>query len=472
MENFPFYSAGEFVSGSETISVSNPYSGKEIAVAGKAGKQDLEQAITQAKKMEPVMKKMPSWQKYEILTQIAEGIKTQKDYFTAILCKEAAKPWKYAAGEVDRAIAVFTAAAEESKRLPREYLDIEWTKAGQGREGLVKYFPIGLVGGITPFNFPINLAVHKLAPAIAAGCPIILKPSSSTPLSTLALARIIHETSLPKGALSVLPMDREVGYGLVTDERIKMVTFTGSPDVGWKMKQDAGKKRVALELGGNAGVIVTPTANIEYAVDRCVMGAFSYSGQVCIHAQRILIHQSVIERFTALFIQKTLELRIGDPLDPATDISAMIDEKNAIRVEKWITEAKDGGARIVCGGTREGAIVTPTIILNSIPDMKVNACEVFGPVVTLFPYNDFSDAVDFINESDFGLQAGVFTNQIDEMNSAFSELEVGGLILNDVPTFRVDHMPYGGVKNSGFGREGVRYTILEMMEPRLLVKNY
>ena len=260
MENFPLYLGGEFVTSAETISVSNPYSGKLIATASKAAIPELDLAIIRAKNSEQKMKKMPSWQKYQILMQIADGIKSKHDDFTRLLASEAAKPWKYASAEVDRAIAVFIAAAEEAKRLPKEYIDIEWTAAGQGREGFVRYFPIGVVAGITPFNFPLNLAVHKIAPAIAAGCPIILKPSSSTPLSMLALAGIINETDLPKGAVSILPMDRITGYKLVTDESIKMITFTGSPAVGWEMKSRAGKKRVALELGGNAGVIVTPTA--------------------------------------------------------------------------------------------------------------------------------------------------------------------------------------------------------------------
>jgi len=327
-----------------------------------------------------------------------------------------------------------------------------------------------LVAGIAPFNFPINLAVHKIAPAIAAGCPIILKPASSTPLSTLEFAKIVDKTSLPKGALSILPMVRQAGNQLVTDERFKLLTFTGSPEVGWKMKNDAGKKKVILELGGNAGVIVTKTADIDAAVAKCVVGGFAYSGQVCIHAQRMYIHAEIFEKFTQKFAETVKLLKHGNPLDMQTDISAMIDENNAIRVEEWVNEAVNSGAKLICGGNRKGAFYPPTVLTETHKDMKVCALEVFGPVVTLEPYYNFNDAIEFINDSRYGLQAGVFTNEIDEMNVAFSQLEVGGVIINDVPTFRVDHAPYGGIKDSGLGREGVKYAIQDMMEAKILIK--
>jgi glyceraldehyde-3-phosphate dehydrogenase (NADP+) len=316
----------------------------------------------------------------------------------------------------------------------------------------------------------LNLAVHKIAPAIAAGNPIILKPARSTPLSVLELAKIIHQTGLPSGSVSILPMDRIAGNQLVTDERFKMLSFTGSPQVGWKMKRDAGKKKVILELGGNAGVIITPSADIDLAVSKCLMGGFSYSGQVCIHVQRIFVHETCFDQFTEQFAAKIRTLRQGDPRDPQTDISAMIDEENAIRVEQWVHESVAAGAEILCGGKRDGSIFEPTLITRTRPEMKVCALEIFGPVVTVEKYSDFTDGLNRVNQSTFGLQAGVFTNQLDEMNIAFNELEVGGVIINDVPTFRVDHMPYGGVKESGSGREGVRYAVQEMMEPRLLVK--
>jgi glyceraldehyde-3-phosphate dehydrogenase (NADP+) len=287
----------------------------------------------------------------------------------------------------------------------------------------------------------------------------------------LILAEIIDTTALPKGAFSVLPMDRVAGNQLVTDERFAMLSFTGSPQVGWKMKNQAGRKKVVLELGGNAGVVVAPSANIDIAISKCVTGAFAYSGQVCIHTQRIFVHASIFDRFIERFVEKASKMKQGHPSDSNTDISAMIDEENAMRVEDWIKESVEQGARILYGGKREGCFVQPTILSNTKQDMKVCAMEVFGPVVVIEPYENFVDAINMTNSSEFGLQAGVFTNQIDEMNYAFTKLEVGGVIINDVPTFRVDHMPYGGVKNSGFGREGVKYAIHEMLEPKLLVKN-
>jgi acyl-CoA reductase-like NAD-dependent aldehyde dehydrogenase len=405
------------------------------------------------------------------LRHISNRLLQDKDRLASVLSMESGKPVRYALGEIERSAQTFLVAAEESKRLPREYISLDWTSPGQGKEGLVRYFPIGLVAGIAPFNFPLNLAVHKIAPALAAGNPIILKPARSTPLSVLELARITDETDLPKGALSILVTDRQAGQMLVTDERIKMLSFTGSPEVGWEMKNQAGRKKVLLELGGNAGVIVTSTADIAKAVDKTVTGGFAYSGQICIHVQRIYVHQSIFGTFKKCFIEKVKALKLDIPSDPATDVSVMIDEENAIRVEEWINEAVSLGAEILCGGRRNGGMVEPTVITGTLPDMKVCALEIFGPVVTIEPYNSFDEAVGYINNSRYGLQAGVFTNEISEMNHAFEKLHVGGVIVNDVPTFRVDHMPYGGVKNSGSGREGVKYSIIEMMEPKLLVKN-
>jgi glyceraldehyde-3-phosphate dehydrogenase (NADP+) len=316
----------------------------------------------------------------------------------------------------------------------------------------------------------MNLAVHKLAPALASGCPIILKPSTNTPLSTLALAEVIAKTAFPKGSVSILPMDRATGNQLVTDDRFKLLSFTGSPVVGWKMKSQAGRKKVVLELGGNAGLIITKTADLMDAVNKAVIGGFAYSGQVCIHAQRIYVEQAIFENFLSLFIDRVKRLRVGDPADPATEISAMIDETNAIRVENWVNEAVEEGAKIVCGGNRNGTYYEPTVLVNTKPRMKVCALEVFGPVVTIEPFTDFKAAIAEVNDSEFGLQAGVFTNLISEMDYAYENLHVGGVIINDSPIFRVDHMPYGGVKDSGLGREVVKYAIQDMMEAKILVK--
>jgi acyl-CoA reductase-like NAD-dependent aldehyde dehydrogenase len=471
MEKYKNYLAGSFEASPTELDVINPWTGRTFATTYLAGRSEIERAIFGGLEAEESLKSLPSYKKFEILRHISNRLLQDKNRLATVLSMESGKPIRYALGEIERSAQTFLIAAEESKRLPREYVSLDWTNSGQGKEGLVRYFPIGLVAGIAPFNFPMNLAVHKIAPALAAGNPIILKPARSTPLSVLELAIIVDETDLPKGALSILVTDREAGYMLVSDERIKMLSFTGSPEVGWEMKNKAGKKKVLLELGGNAGVIVSQTADIHKAVDKVLIGSFAYSGQICIHVQRIYVHHSIFKVFQESFIKRVKALKLGDPLDPATDVSVMIDEENAIRVENWVEEAVSSGAEVLCGGHRNGGMYAPTVITGTKPEMKVCAFEIFGPVVTLEPYTTFEEAVSEINNSQYGLQAGVFTNEISEMNCAFEKLHVGGVIVNDVPTFRVDHMPYGGVKNSGFGREGVKYSILEMMEPKLLVKN-
>lgn len=469
MNTYKIYLAGQFVSTAQKLDVENPYTGKVFASTYLAGKNELETAIAKAQKVQNEMKNLPSFQKYEILMHISKRLTEDRERLGIVLAEESGKPFVYAVGEIDRAAQTFLVAAEESKRLPGEVMSMDWTPAGKGKEGIVKYFPIGLVAGIAPFNFPMNLAVHKIAPAIAAGCPIILKPASSTPLSTLELAKIIDETSLPKGAVSILPMDRNTGNQLVTDDRFKLLSFTGSPEIGWKMKEQAGKKKVVLELGGNAGVIVTESADFEKAVSKCLIGAFAYSGQICIHAQRIYVQESLFEKFVEELKARTARLKFGDPKEKDTQISAMIDEKNAMRIESWVNESVASGAKVLAGGKRSGTYYEPTILTNTNIDMKVCALEAFGPIVVVEKYKDFTDAVRMINDSSFGLQAGVFTNNLKEANTAFSELEVGGVVINDIPTFRVDHMPYGGVKDSGLGREGVKYAMLDMMEARVMV---
>ena len=467
----PIFLAGKFIQTENEILVYSPYHGKLIGKTWLAGKPELEQAIESGLNAEKIMRELPVYKRFDILNSISKKILERKNELAIQLAAESGKPLKYALGEIDRSAQTFLVAAEEAKRLPGEFLSIDWTPAGEGKEAWVKYFPVGLIAGIAPFNFPMNLAVHKIAPAIAAGNPIIVKPSRSTPFSILSLAEIISETDLPNGAISILPMDRESGNQLVTDPRFKMLSFTGSPAVGWKMKSSAGKKKVLLELGGNAGLIVSDSANIDLAVSKALVGSFAYSGQVCIHVQRIFVQEKAFDEFISRFIKGTKMLVVGSPDKMETDISAMIDEENAKRVEAWVNDAVDNGARILSGGKREGSFYPPTILTNTQQEMKVCALEVFGPVVSIEKYKNFDDAIQLINNSEYGLQAGVFTDRLSEMNRAFMDLEVGGVIINDVPTFRVDHMPYGGIKNSGFGREGIKYSIQEMMEARLLVKN-
>jgi acyl-CoA reductase-like NAD-dependent aldehyde dehydrogenase len=370
---------------------------------------------------------------------------------------------------VERAINTFQIAAEESTRIYGEYIPLDSLESTAGRWGLVRRFPLGPIFAITPFNFPLNLVAHKVAPAIAAGCPLILKPAPQTPVSSLLLAEIVHESGWPEGAFAVMPLSNENAALLIADDRIKLLTFTGSAAVGWQLKSRAGKKRVTLELGGNAGVIVHSDADLSYAAQRCVAGGFSYAGQTCISVQRILVHRPAFEQLTDLLVQGVLKLKIGDPMDESTDVPPLIREQDAIRVTEWIEEAVKGGAKLLCGGRRNGSVVEPAVITATTPDMRVNCAEVFAPVVTVEPYDEFREAVRQVNESAYGLQAGVLTRDAVLIQTAFEELEVGGVIVGDVPTFRVDQMPYGGVKDSGLGREGLRYSIEEMTERKLLV---
>lgn len=471
MNTYPLFLAGEFLTTKETLTVSHNYENTTYAQTYLADEKVLEYAIKRGLEAKEEMKKLSSLDKFEILHFIYTRIKTDRLRLAEVLSIESAKPIRYALTEIDRAAQTFLIAAEEAKRLPKEYISLDWTINGKDKEGLVKYFPVGLVAGIAPFNFPLNLAVHKIAPAIAAGCPIILKPASSTPLSTLELAKIISETKLPKGAISILPMDRKTGNLLVTDERINLLSFTGSPEIGWEMKKQSGKKKVVLELGGNAGVIITPSAKIDEIIEKCISGAFAYSGQICIHAQRFYVHESVFEKFKKAMVQRAKKLEFGNPLKPETEISDMIDEANAIRVENWINEAKNLNATLLCGGKRTGKFIEPTILTDTTKQMKVNSEEIFGPVICIEPYSGtIENAIDKINDSKFGLQCGVFTDSIEELNKCYNTIDVGGIIHNDVPTLRFDQMPYGGIKESGLGREGVKYAIYDMLEAKVLVR--
>ena len=471
MTSYKLYCAGEFVATSQELQVKNKYTNRLFATTYLADKQLLDKAIKAAEKAKQACRELSSLEKYTALKFISDELEKNKEHLAKILCIESAKPIGYALGEIERSVQTFLIAAEECKRLPKDYMSLDWTVGGRGKEGIINYFAIGIVGGISPFNFPMNLAVHKIAPAIAAGCPIILKPASSTPLSTLELAKIIAKTSLPKGSVSILPMDRKTGNLLVTDERIQLLSFTGSPEIGWELKKQSGKKKVVLELGGNAGVIVSKSADLKKIIGSCVMGAFSYSGQICIHAQRFFIHKEIFKEFIALMKKETKEMVSGDPLKKETSLSVMIDEENAIRVEQWVNEAIKQGAKLVCGGKRKGSFFEATILTKTKKGMKVYDEEVFGPVICVEEYDGtIEDAVKKINDTKFGLQCGIFTDSVSELDYAYNHCEVGGVIHNNVPTLRFDQMPYGGIKESGLGREGVKYAILDMLEPKVLVK--
>lgn len=470
IENYKIYSGGEFIETSILLDVKNPFDNTLVATTYMADKAILETTIIKALVVKKELQELSALKKHDILKQISEELILNKEHLATILCLESAKPLKYALAEIERSAHTFLIASEECLKNTSETLTLERINHSDKRDGLVSYFSIGLVAGISPFNFPMNLAVHKIAPAIATGCPIILKPASYTPLSCLELAKIIDKTELPKGAISILPMDREIGNLLVTDERFKLLSFTGSPNIGWKMKANSGKKKMVLELGGNAATIITPSADVKDALTKSLMGAFAYSGQICIHAQRFIVHASIYNLFIDELKTLTLNLKYGNPLDTSTDVSNLIDETNAIRIEQWINEAIEQGAQLICGGKRKGSFVEPTILSNCNDSMKVYSEESFGPVICINSYNTIDEAIQQANNTKFGLQCGVFTNNENELNLCFNELEVGGVIHNHVPTLRYDNMPYGGVKDSGLGREGVKYAMSDMLEPKVLVK--
>ena len=462
---------GKWMEDGDVVEVKAPYDGAVVGRVFQGRRQHAEAAIAAAVKAFGTTRRLPAFERQRVLRRVAEGITKRKEEFSRTLCQEAGKPIKAARTEVERAVFTFTVAAEESTRIYGEYLPLDWQEYTAGRWGIVKRFPLGPIAGITPFNFPLNLVVHKVAPAIAAGCPMVLKPAPETPLSSLLMAEVVQQAGWPDGALNVIPLSNEDAGLLVSDDRIKMISFTGSAAVGWQLKKNSGKKKVILELGGNAGVIIHSDADLEYAAERCVAGGFGYAGQTCISVQRILVQQSVYGKFTDLFLAGVKTLRTGDPLDESTDVGPVIRESDAQRAIDWIHEAVRGGARVLCGGNRKGSIVEPTVLTGTKPDMKVNCQEIFGPVVTVEPYGEFDEALRQINSSAYGLQAGIFTRDAKLMFQAFEELEVGGLLAGDVPTFRIDHMPYGGMKDSGIGREGLRYAIEEMTEPKLMVMN-
>ena len=461
--------AGRWMDSSEKVNVINPHTQICIAAVALADEDMMNEAIQHAYDCRNTYATMSSGEIAEVLTSVMQQMIERQDDFVQLIVAESAKPLMYAKGEVMRAIETFRVAAEEAKRSPSELMDLDWTAVGKGKKGRVEYVSSGVVAGISPFNFPLNLVAHKLAPAIATKSPIILKPSSSTPLTSLLLAEILQQTNLPNGAVSIVPCSRKVGQLLVEDERIAVLSFTGSPDVGWKMKAQAGKKKVVLELGGNAAAIVHKDADLALAIPKLIQGGFAYSGQVCIHTQRIFVHESLYAAFKEQYIAAAKEIVVGAPSEMNTQFSGMIDQKNAVRIEDWLNEAKQAGAKLLLGGERSDLLVMPTIVEGATRGMKIYDEEVFGPVVCIAPYATVEEAIHLVNNSRFGLPAALFTDSHAVIEQCFAELEVGGLILNDATTFRVDQMPYGGVKDSGFGREGVKYAMLDYLEPKLLV---
>lgn len=469
--SYSFLIDGSWISEGDPVEIHSPYDHSVVGVTYRASRAQLEQAAQAAARAFQIIRKLPAHERQRILRTVADGIAGRKEEFARVIALEAGKPIKTARQEVDRATLTFSVAAEESTRIYGEYMPLDITASTTGRCGLLRRFPLGPVAAITPFNFPLNLVAHKVAAAIAAGCTMVLKPAPQTPISALLLAQLIQEAGWPDGAINVVYLSNEDASALVTDERFKLLSFTGSSAVGWQLKSQAGKKRVALELGGNAGCIVHKDADVAYAAGRCVAGGFSYAGQSCISVQRIFVHGDVYSTFTDALVAGAKKLTTGDPLDEATDVGPLIRESDAIRAHEWVQEAVQAGAKLLCGGARKGSLLEPTVLTATKSNMRVNCQEVFAPVITVEPYDQFGDALKEVNDSPYGLQAGLFTNDSRLIFQAFEELEVGGVIAGDIPSWRVDNMPYGGVKNSGTGREGLRFAIEEMTERKLLVMN-
>ena len=464
------YLAGEWVDSPDMLVVDNPADPPTPAGATyNATPEQVEHAVRAAVGAFEETRVLPAYERARALREISAGIKARREELGRIMAVEAGKPIRDALVEVDRAVFTFRLAAEEAERIGGEVIPLDLMASSRGRVGITRRFPVGPVLGISPFNFPLNLAAHKIAPAIAAGCSIVLKPASKDPLTLLTVTELIDSAGLPRGSVSVLPMTRELGDRLVPDERFKLLTFTGSPAVGWRMKERAGKKKVVLELGGNAAVIVDRTADVAWAVKRILVGGFSYAGQSCISVQRVLVHEAVADAFREQLVAGVRGLKLGDPLDPTTDLGPMVDEANASRTQRWVEEATALGGRVLVGGHADGAFFEPTVLENVPTTAQVCSNEAFAPLVVLSTFGDFGAAIREVNSSLFGLQSGVFTNDLGHAWQAFNELEVGGVVLNDISSYRIDHMPYGGVKDSGLSREGLRWSIEDMTELRLLV---
>jgi glyceraldehyde-3-phosphate dehydrogenase (NADP+) len=469
MTDKPLLLGGGWRTTANAREVRSPYNSELVAHFSVASPAEVEEALAAAARAAAEMRELPRHRVAESLRAVAEGIRARSEEFARTIATEAGKPIRTARAEVERGVMTFTYASEEARRFAGEVVPLDGQPTGAGRTGWTERFPRGVVFGITPFNFPLNLVAHKVAPALAARNAIVVKPSPRTPLTSLLLGEVFLESGLPRAALQVVPMEVEAIDAVLEDERVGMISFTGSAEVGWLLRRRAARKPVALELGGNAPVIVDETADIKHAAERTAASAFAYAGQVCISAQRVLVHERVAEEFADRFVRLARSLKSGDPLDEATEISNMIDEAAARRAEGWVNEAVGAGARLLCGGRREGSLLEATVLADVHAEMRVCSEEVFAPVATLQTFGDFEEALSEANNTRYGLQAGVFTRETARALRAFRALDFGGVIVNDSPAFRVDNMPYGGVKLSGAGREGIRYAMEEMTEPRLIV---
>lgn len=471
MQHYGFIINGNIVLTSKRYNVKNKSTHQVFATVSLSFENDIEKAIESALKAFEITKRLSSYRRKEILSRISSEISKQREELAQLISIETGKPIKLSRIEIDRAINTFQIAAEEVDRISGEVLNLDITAQSENRLGITKRFPIGPVLAITPFNFPVNLAAHKLAPAIAAGNTIIFKPATSAMLTGSKLAMIINEASQIPGLINSINCSGSMIEKFLSDEKIKKISFTGSCEVGWRIKQLASKQKVTLELGGNAGVVVDKDADLDFAIPRLVSGSYAHAGQICISVQRIFVMKEIFETFIQKFVEETTKIKCGDPLDENVLVGPMITENDAKRIEEWVNEAVNGGAKILIGGKRKGEFYKPTVLTNTKPEMKVNALEAFAPIVTIEPVETFEEGIKQVNNSRYGLQAGVFTNNLKNALYAMENLEVGGVIINDYPTFRVDNMPYGGVKDSGTGREGLKYAIEDMTELKLVVFN-
>lgn len=471
-KNYKMYLGGNWANSENKLKVFSPWDDSHVATVASASKKDYTKAIRIANDTFAITRNLPSYKRAETCLAIAYGLEKNIDKFTKMMVWELGKAYKDCKLEVTRAIGVFTVAAEEAKRIGGEIIDLDWAPGSEERTGLIKRFPKGVVAGISPFNFPLNLVAHKVGPAIASGNTIVLKPASATPISAIMLAELIDKTDHPKGAVSILPGSSKESSPLLDDPRVKMITFTGSSEVGWWIKKHSGTKEVVLELGGNAGVAVADDADLDFASTRLLYGVFGAAGQSCISVQRIYVHEKVYSKFVRILNAKTKKLKIGNPLNPKTDIGTMVDKESVKNSLKTINDAVKDGAKVITGGKAiKGRLLEPTILTNVHTSMDVCSKEAFAPLAVLFKYKNFKKVVSQINDSEYGLQAGVFTNRLKDIFYAFKHIECGGVVINDIPTYRADHQPYGGMKNSGVGREGVRYAIEDMTDVKILSIN-
>lgn len=468
-EHYPYYLANKAVYANKDLVVTNKYTGEAATYVAMADASVIDKAITAADASQKALRKMTPYERQDILNHCVKRFQERFEELAYALCIEAGKPIKDARGEVTRLIDTFRIAAEEAVRMEGHVMNLEITPRAKGYQGMYKPVPIGPCSFISPFNFPLNLTAHKVAPAIAVGCPFVLKPASRTPIGAIIIGEILAETDLPEGAFSILPCSRDGADLFTTDDRFKLLSFTGSPGVGWDLKAKSGKKPVVLELGGNAACVVDADADLDDAIERIIFGAYYQSGQSCISVQRVIVHSSLYEEFKTRYVEKVSNLVHGDPLNEETFIGPMISESEAKRLEGWINEAREAGAKVLCGGSRDGAMLQATVIEGAPSDSNINAEEAFGPVSIISSFDDFDAALEEVNNSQFGLQAGIFTRDLYKAHKAWDTLDVGGVVIGDVPSWRVDNMPYGGVKESGLGREGVKFAMEDMTELRLMV---